>query len=55
MRNRARGPARLYAHGIRALRHIDDFVIEQHFDIRIALEPLQDQLCGLELFALHDE
>src|ERR1700752_3968064 len=31
LRNRARRPAHLYAHGVGALRHVGDFMIEQYF------------------------
>src|SRR5215471_4930580 len=34
---------------------VDHFMTEQHFDVRKKLQPIQDQLRGLELFALHDE
>jgi hypothetical protein len=30
-------------------------VIERHFDIRIGTQAFQKELCGFELFALHDE
>ena len=55
LRYDARRPAHLHARRFRALRHVDHFVIEQHLDIRVKLEPVQHQFCGLELFALHDE
>jgi len=55
LRDRARRTANLHRHGAGVLRYVDHFMIEQHFDIRIKLQPIQDQLCGLELFALHDE
>jgi len=55
LRDRARRPAHLRRHRIGALRHVDHFMIEQHLDIRVVLQPVQNELCGLELFALDDE
>ena len=55
LRNRTRQPAHLHGDGIRALRHVDDFMIEQYLDIRMRLQPVQNELRGLELFALHDK
>jgi hypothetical protein len=40
---------------MRSLRHVDDFVIEQNLDIWIGAQAVQKELCGFELFALHDE
>ena len=55
LRDRARGFAHLHRHGAGVLRHVDDFVIEQHLGIRKKLQAIQDKLCSLELFALHDK
>jgi len=40
---------------VRALRQIDDVVIEQHFDVRKPLQSVEDEFDGFELLALHDE
>jgi hypothetical protein len=51
----ARRTAHLHADGIRALRQVDNFVIEQYFHVRKPLQSVEDQLYGFELLALHDE
>jgi len=43
------------AHKLTCLPYIDNFVIEQHLDIREPLHPLEEQTCGLELLALNDK
>jgi hypothetical protein len=55
LRYNARRPAHLHRHRVGALRHVDDFMIEKYLDIRKKLQPVQNELRGLELFALHDE
>ena len=55
MRRYAGWSAHLHTDGMRALRHVDHFVIEQDLDIRIGAQAVQQKLCGFELFALHDE
>src|SRR5262249_923499 len=47
--------AHIGADGSARLPNIDNFVVEQHLDVREMLYPLQEQTCGLELLALNDE
>src|SRR5262249_24571612 len=49
------GTADLAAHGICGLQHADDLMIEQDVHIGKRAQPLEQELGGLELLALHDE
>jgi hypothetical protein len=55
LRDRAAAVTHLHRDRVRALRHIDYLMIEQHFDVRERAQTVEQKSCSLELLALHDK